>query len=79
MTDIKPSRRLPAGLLTRDQVLSALRQERAMLGLSKTADKYAISPQQLNDVLAGRANLSKRMAERMSYLLWTLYEKRGDR
>lgn len=50
-----------------------------MLGLSKTADKYAISPQQLNDVLAGRANLSKRMAERMSYLLWTLYEKRGDR
>jgi hypothetical protein len=86
MADTKPTRSSrsssspsPRRLLTRDQVLSALRKERAFLGLTKTADKYGLRAQQICDVLSEppRAKLSKRMAERLSYKLYEMYEKVG--
>jgi hypothetical protein len=73
-----PSPPLLRRLLTRDQVLMRLREERAMEGLTKTATKYQIAPQQLCDILAGRSKLSKRVAERLNYVLWTLYEKGAE-
>lgn len=80
MPDSQPTRRRPpANLLTRDQILAELRRERGMDGLTKTAARYEIAPQQLCDVLAGRSQLSKRMAERMKLVIWTLYEKRGEK
>jgi hypothetical protein len=79
VVDSQPTRPpSPRRLLTRDQVLMRLREERAMEGLTKTATKYQIAPQQLCDILAGRSKLSKRVAERLNYVLWTLYEKAGE-
>ena len=65
-------------LLTRVEVLAALRTERIEEGLTETARKYSIKPQQLCDVLAGRSKLSKRMAARLSLKIWTFYEKDGE-
>jgi len=74
VTDQSPTRRL----LTREQVIAALRQERDDHGLTATADKYDLAPQQIADVLAGRAKLSKRMVEKMSYKLHEFFEKVGE-
>ncbi len=66
-------------LLTRDEVLAALRREREKDGLTVVARRYKISPQQLCDCLQGRASLSKRMVKRLKYRLRELYEKVEDR
>lgn len=77
MTNPLPTRPpLPRHLLTRQEVLSRLREERGMLGLTKTAEKYDLKVSQVCDVLAGRAALSRRMAEKLSYVMWTLYERK---
>lgn len=78
MSDSKPTRPPRRRLLTRDQVLAALRAERGLHGLTKTAEKYGLAPQQICDCLAGRCRLSKRMAERLSYELIEMYARIGD-
>lgn len=77
--ETKPTRSPHRRLLTRDQVLAALRQERGMLGLTATAEKYGLKPSQVCDVLAipPRANLSKKMAEALSFQLVEMYRKVG--
>ena len=75
MTDPTPTR---PHLLTRAEVIAELRRERGMEGLTKTATKYQIAPQQLCDVLANRAALSKRMAAKLAYIMHVLYEKVGE-
>lgn len=80
-----PSDRRPR-LLTREQVLSVLREEVAAAGtsaggqggLTATAKKYNLSVQQMSDVLAGRSGLSKRVVERLQYKLHSFYERTGD-
>lgn len=76
MADSAPARRR---LLTRDQVIAALRKERGEKGLVKTAEEYGLPPSQLCDVLSvpPRARLSKRMVEALRYKLWEFYEKVG--
>ena len=78
MSDSKPTRPPCRRLLTRDQVLAALRAERGLHGLTATASRYQIAPQQLCDILAGRAGLSKRVAARLRYELVELYARIGD-
>ena len=72
---------LPRYLLTRAEVLALLRKERAMLGLTKTSEKYNLRAQQICDVLSEppRARLSRRMAEALSFKLIELYEKVGEK
>jgi 3-hydroxyisobutyrate dehydrogenase-like beta-hydroxyacid dehydrogenase len=71
MTDT-PTKRV---LLTREQVIDALRSEVEANGLSVTARKYGISPQQVSDVVRGAAKLSERMYTRMKYVLHELFER----
>lgn len=77
MTDLTPARRNK--LLTRAEVLKLLREERGMLGLTATAEKYGLKASQVCDCLAipPRANLSKKMAEALSYQLVEMYRKVG--
>jgi hypothetical protein len=69
----------PRHLLTREQVLAALREERGMHGLTVTANRYSIPVQQLCDVLSipSRKKLSKKMLEALKIKLWEFYEKVG--
>ena len=64
-------------LLTRDQVLAHLRQERDRDGLAAVARRYGLPAQQICDCLSSppRARLSKKMIAAMSFKLWELYEK----
>jgi plasmid maintenance system antidote protein VapI len=62
-------------LLTREDVIAALMHERVQLGLTATAEKYSLAPQQICDVLAGRARLSKRMVKKLSYKIHCFFEK----
>lgn len=70
-----PIRKPPPQLLTRQQVVAVLREERARLGLAAVSRRYDISPQQIVDVLAGRANLSKRMYTKMRWVMHELFER----
>jgi hypothetical protein len=71
MTDT-PTKRV---LLTREQVIDALRSEVEANGLSVTARKYGISPQQVSDVVRGAARLSERMWKRLRYQRFELFER----
>jgi hypothetical protein len=64
-------------LLTREQVIDRLRKEVESDGLTVTAARYELAPQQVSDVLHSRASLSRRMAEKLSYKMHVLYEKSG--
>ena len=78
MTDSQPIRTglpLPRHLLTRAEVIQKLREERGLNGLTKTAEKYDISPQQIADILAGRAAMSKRVYTRLKYKLHEYFER----
>lgn len=66
---------IPRNLETEQQVLDALQKEIDSSSLTATAAKYDLKPSQLSDVLAGRANLSRRMTERMRLKLHKLYER----
>lgn len=74
MTD--QSRQRPR-LLTREQVLAALREERERGGLTRTAEHLGIKPQQICDLLAvpPRTKLSKRMWTQMGYKMHEFFEK----
>lgn len=65
-------------LLTRDQVVDALRAEVAANGLSNTARKYTLSPQQVSDVCRGRATLTRRMWTMLRFRLHEFFEKVGE-
>lgn len=62
-------------LLTREQVVDALRAEVESNGLSVTARKYGLSPSQVNDVIRGAARLSERMWRKLRYERFELFEK----
>lgn len=67
-------------LLTRQQVISALREERQQSGLVVTAEKYGIKPSQLADIIAlpPRARLSRRVWESANYVMYELFEKKAE-
>jgi hypothetical protein len=48
--------------------------------LSATARKYDLAPSQICDLLAEppRTALSRRMAEKLQYRMWELYEPTGE-
>jgi hypothetical protein len=71
MTDPTPKRQL----LTRDQVIEALRAEVTEHGLSVTARKSELSAQQISDVLRGAARLSERMWKKLRWRRFELFEK----
>ena len=75
MTDSSASSPPPRRLLTRAQVLAALRREREDTGLSATARRYGISPQQLWNVLEQSAPMSKRMLRKCKYRVWEFLER----
>lgn len=62
-------------LLTETEVLAALRDEIAASSLVATARRYRLKPQQISDVLYGRANLSPRMVARLSLRMHKFYER----
>lgn len=62
-------------LLTREQVVDALRSEVDANGLSVTARKYGLSPQQVSDVSRGSARLSERMWKKLRWRRFELFEK----
>lgn len=62
-------------LLTREQVVDALRSEVEANGLSVTARKYGLSPSQVNDVIRGAARLSERMWRKLRYERFELFER----
>ena len=67
-----------SSLLTEDQVLTRLRTEIDAESLTAVAARYGIKVSQLSDIMYGRANLSKRVTERLRYRLVKLYEKLHD-
>lgn len=64
-------------LLTRQQVLDALKQEVAATSLTETARKYQLAPQQLSDCMRGRASLSKRVLKHIRYELIEFFRKQA--
>lgn len=75
MTDTQQTKRK---LLTREQVVDALRAECEEHGLSATARRYGLSPQQVNDVSRGNARLTERMWTHLGYVLREFFEKAGE-
>jgi hypothetical protein len=59
-------------------VIAKLREERGMEGLTKTARRYDLAPQQVADVLAGRAKLSRRMYTHLRYRLHEFFERMAE-
>lgn len=68
---------IPAGLLTEQQVLAALRKEVDFTSLSAVAKKYGLQASQISDVLKGRAQLSKRMTRYLGIKIHKFYERLG--
>lgn len=64
-------------LLTKPQIIQKLKSEIALTSLTDTAEKYHIKPQQLSDIMYGRANLSKKALAKLKWKLWEFYEKVG--
>lgn len=64
-----------AKLLTRAQVIEQLKVKIAKSRLSVVAAEHELSPQQLSDIIYGRANLSTKAINKLSYKLWEFYEK----
>lgn len=65
-------------LMTREEVLAALREEVSRSTQAAVAAKYSISPTQLNDILRERGNLSKRALGKLRWELIRLYRKLSD-
>lgn len=64
-------------LLTEPQVIEALTAEIAASSLTEVARKYSLQASQVNDIVKGRAGLSRRVVERLRLKLHRLYEKQG--
>lgn len=68
----------PSTLLTEEQVLASLRVQIAQSTLTEVAAKVNLKPQQLSDILHGRANLSKKALAKLRLKLWPFYERLPD-
>lgn len=78
MTFTSPKSPMPAAsvrLLTRSQVIAMLQHEVKQGSLTETAKKYEISPQQLSDIIKGRAGLSKRVLDKLRLRAHEFYER----
>lgn len=62
-------------LLTEEEVLDALHKEVEFTSLTAVAKKYGLAASQISDVLSHRANLSKRMAEYLGYIVKRYFER----
>jgi hypothetical protein len=74
-TSAKPVAPAARSLQTKQQVIVALQAEVDAASLTAIALMYEIAPQQLSDILRGRANLSKRALGKLRYKLHEFYEK----
>lgn len=59
-------------------MIAALRAERERDGLTQTARRYGLQVQQVADVLAGRAKLSRRMWTALKYKMHEFFERTSD-
>ena len=55
-------------------MISRLRQMVEASSLTEISATYGLSPQQLSDVLYGRANLSPKMLTKLNAKMWKFYE-----
>jgi hypothetical protein len=68
-------------LLTRTQVIAELRRQVDALGpggMTWIARHYGLQVQQVSDVLAGRARLSRRMWDRLGWEMWEFFARKED-
>lgn len=66
----------PCGqLMTKVEVIARLRKEVDSQSLTRVAEGYQIKPQQLSDILYGRANLSKKVLAKINLRMWEFYQK----
>jgi hypothetical protein len=68
-------------LLTRDQVVAELRRQVNALGpggMTWIARHYGLQVQQVSDVLAGRARLSRRMWDRLGWEMWEFFVRKEE-
>jgi hypothetical protein len=61
--------------MTKPQVIAKLKQEVASRSLTEVAVSYKIKPQQLSDILYGRANLSKKVLAKIKMKMHEFYER----
>ena len=66
-------------LLTRAQVLAGLREEVSLHGLSNTARKYDLTPQQVWNVTQGGRRMTKAVYAKLNYVMYELFERKGDK
>lgn len=67
-------------LYSKAEILAALKAEKDAIGLAAMSVKHGIAPQQISDVLYGRANLSKLMIKKLKLTLFEFYAKsEGDK
>jgi len=64
-----------SALKTESQVRAQLKIDCARTSLTEVASAHDISPQQLSDIIHGRANLSKLALKKLGWKLWQFYEK----
>lgn len=64
-------------LLTRAQVLATLRDEVSLHGLSNTARKYDLTPQQVWNVTQGGRRMTKAVYTKLNYVMYELFERKG--
>lgn len=65
-------------LLTRAQVLAALREEVSLHGLSNTARKYDLTPQQVWNVAQGGRRMTKAVYTKLNYVMYELFERKDQ-
>ena len=70
-----PAAPAPRKLLTEKQLLMEIRDEVAASSLTEVSKKYNLQVSQVSDILKGRANLSKRVVQRLSLRLHKFYER----
>lgn len=59
-------------------MIQKLRQMVEADSLTTTATTYKLRPQQLSDVLYGRANLSKKMLAKLNFKMFRFYQQIGN-
>jgi hypothetical protein len=81
MTAADPNPPARPRLLTRAQVVAELRRQVDALGpggMTWVARHYGLQVQQVSDVLAGRARLSRRMWDRLGWEMWEFFAKKEE-
>ena len=62
-------------LATRDEVMTWLREQVSLSSQKEVADLYGISPNQISDVLHGRAKLSELMLAKLRWRMLEFFER----